>query len=31
VGLTSDLTLNAAINPDFWQVEADQVVLNLSN
>jgi hypothetical protein len=31
VGLTSDLTLNAAINPDFGQVEADQVVLNLSN
>ena len=31
VGLTSDLTLNAAINPDFRQVEADQVVLNLSN
>ena len=30
-GLTSDLTLNAAINPDFGQVEADQVVLNLSN
>src|SRR5262249_19304568 len=29
--LTSDLTLNAAINPDFGQVEADQVVLNLSN
>jgi hypothetical protein len=31
VGLTSDLTLSAAINPDFGQVEADQVVLNLSN
>ena len=31
VGLTSDLTLNAAINPDFGRVEADQVVLNLSN
>ena len=30
-GLTSDLTLTAAINPDFGQVEADQVVLNLSN
>ena len=29
--LTSDLTLNAAINPDFGQVEADQVILNLSN
>jgi hypothetical protein len=29
--LTSDLTLTAAINPDFGQVEADQVVLNLSN
>ncbi len=31
LGLTSDLTLTAAINPDFGQVEADQVVLNLSN
>ena len=30
-GLTSDLTLVAAINPDFGQVEADQVILNLSN
>jgi hypothetical protein len=29
--LTSDLTLVAAINPDFGQVEADQVILNLSN
>ena len=29
--LTSDLTLSAAINPDFGQVEQDQVILNLSN
>jgi len=29
--LTSDLTLVAAVNPDFGQVEADQVVLNLTN
>ena len=29
--LTSSLTLNAAINPDFGQVEADQVILNLQN
>ncbi|WNG59955.1 carbohydrate binding family 9 domain-containing protein [Archangium gephyra] len=28
--LTSDLTLNATINPDFGQVEADQLILNLS-
>ncbi|HYO72181.1 MAG TPA: DUF5916 domain-containing protein [Archangium sp.] len=28
--LTSDLTLNATINPDFGQVEADQIILNLS-
>jgi len=27
---TADLTLDATINPDFAQVEADQVVLNLS-
>ena len=27
---TGDLTLDATINPDFAQVEADQVVLNLS-
>ncbi len=30
VGLTSALTLDATINPDFGQVEADQVILNLS-
>jgi hypothetical protein len=30
VGLTSDLTLDLSLNPDFGQVEADQVVLNLS-
>jgi hypothetical protein len=30
LGLTSDLTLDGTINPDFGQVEADQVVLNLS-
>ena len=30
IGLTSSLTLDATINPDFGQVEADQVVLNLS-
>ena len=29
-GLTSDITLNATINPDFGQVEADETVLNLS-
>jgi hypothetical protein len=29
-GLTSNLTLNATINPDFGQVEADPSVLNLS-
>ncbi len=29
-GLTSNLTLDASINPDFGQVEADEVVLNLS-
>ena len=28
--LTSDLSLSAAINPDFGEVEADQLVLNLS-
>jgi hypothetical protein len=28
--LTSDLALNATINPDFGQVEADQIILNLS-
>jgi hypothetical protein len=30
LGLTSDLTLDGTINPDFGQVEADQVVLNLT-
>ncbi len=30
VGLTTNLTLDATINPDFGQVEADQIVLNLS-
>ena len=30
VGLTSNVTLDAAINPDFGQVEADPGVLNLS-
>lgn len=30
LGLASNLTLDATINPDFGQVEADQVVLNLS-
>src|SRR4029079_14929905 len=29
-GLSSNLTLNATINPDFGQVEADPSVLNLS-
>ncbi|MBN2565108.1 MAG: carbohydrate binding family 9 domain-containing protein [Candidatus Eisenbacteria bacterium] len=29
-GITSDFTLNAAIQPDFGQVEADPAVLNLS-
>ncbi|MBN1205903.1 MAG: carbohydrate binding family 9 domain-containing protein [Myxococcaceae bacterium] len=28
--LTSDLSLNATLNPDFGQVEADQLILNLS-
>jgi len=28
--LTSDLALNATFNPDFGQVEADQLILNLS-
>ncbi len=30
VGLTPALTLDGTLNPDFGQVEADQVVLNLS-
>jgi hypothetical protein len=29
-GLTNDLTLDVAINPDFGQVEVDQTVLNLT-
>jgi hypothetical protein len=29
-GITSDITLNATINPDFGQVEADETILNLS-
>lgn len=29
-GLTSNITLDAALNPDFGQVEADETVLNLS-
>ncbi len=29
-GISSDLTLDAAINPDFGQVESDATVLNLS-
>ena len=31
LGLTSNLTLDATVNPDFGQVDADQVVLNLSH
>jgi hypothetical protein len=30
VGLTSNLTLNATVNPDFGQVEVDPAVVNLS-
>jgi hypothetical protein len=30
-GLTSGLQLNATLNPDFGQVESDQIILNLSN
>ena len=30
IGVTSDLTLDVAVNPDFGQVEADEVVLNLT-
>jgi hypothetical protein len=30
LGLTSNLTLNATVNPDFGQVEADPAVVNLS-
>src|SRR5205814_3466249 len=30
LGVTSDLTMDLSANPDFGQVEADQVVLNLS-
>ena len=29
-GVTSNLTLDATVNPDFGQVEADPAVLNLS-
>jgi hypothetical protein len=29
--LAEDLTLDAAFNPDFAQVEADQIILNLTN
>jgi Domain of unknown function (DUF5916)/Carbohydrate family 9 binding domain-like len=29
--VTQDLTLDAAANPDFAQVEADQIILNLTN
>jgi hypothetical protein len=29
-GLTSNMTLNATVNPDFGQVEADPAVVNLS-
>jgi hypothetical protein len=29
-GITSNLTLNATVNPDFGQVEQDQTILNLS-
>ena len=31
LGVTSNLTLNAAINPDFGQVEVDPAVVNLSD
>ena len=31
VGLTSNLTLNATVNPDFGQVEVDPAVVNLSD
>jgi uncharacterized protein DUF5916/cellulose/xylan binding protein with CBM9 domain len=31
LGLTRGLTLDATVNPDFGQVEADQVVLNLTH
>ncbi|HET8649702.1 MAG TPA: DUF5916 domain-containing protein [Gemmatimonadales bacterium] len=31
MGLTSDLTLDATINPDFGQVEVDPAVVNLSD
>jgi hypothetical protein len=30
LGLTTDITLDATINPDFGQVEADPSVVNLS-
>lgn len=31
VGITSNLTLNATVNPDFGQVEVDPAVVNLSD
>ena len=31
IGLTSNLTLNATVNPDFGQVEVDPAVVNLSD
>lgn len=31
VGVTSNLTLNASVNPDFGQVEVDPAVVNLSD
>ena len=30
LGLTSSLTLDVTVDPDFGQVEADQVILNLT-
>jgi hypothetical protein len=30
-GITPNITLNAAVNPDFGQVEADETVLNLTS
>lgn len=31
LGITDKLQLNLTVNPDFGQVEADQIILNLSN
>src|SRR5690606_32113687 len=31
IGLTSNLTLNATVNPDFGQVEVDPAVVNLTD